>query len=113
MAFYIEFVAVVVHCIYGIIRWAYEQGGNINEELAVPVLTFLYWTVGILYLASLLTALFLGRVHSVVAVIVFGMIGVGLAYAIMTFGLIVAILSVLLLIAIAAVCPVLVPLLFI
>ena len=111
MAFYIEFVAVVVHCIYGIIRWAYEQGGNINEELAVPVLTFLYWTVGILYLASLLAALLFGRGHSVVAVIVFGMIG--LAYAIMTFGLIVAILSVLLLIAIAVVCPALVPLLFI
>ncbi len=87
-SFYIEVVAILTHFVYGIIRWAYEGGGNINEEIAVPVLVFLYWLVAILYLAALLAAVLLGSVKSVIGVIVFAVIGVGLVNLIILFGIV-------------------------
>lgn len=106
--FYIEVVAIITHFIYGIIYWAYEQGGNINQEIAVPVLTFLYWLVAILYLASLIAAFIQGSVKTVVSVIIFGVLGVQLAYAIMAIGAMMAILGVILLAILLSFCPFLV-----
>lgn len=95
-SFYIEVVAILTHFVYGIIRWAYEGGGNINEEIAVPVLVFLYWLVAILYLAALVAAVVQGRVKSVIAVIVFTVIGVGLVNLLILFGIIAMIFVVIL-----------------
>lgn len=86
--FYIEVVAILTHFVYGIVRWAYEGGGNINEEIALPVLVFLYWLVAILYLTALILAVIVGKVKTVVAVIVFTIIGVGLVNLIILFGLV-------------------------
>lgn len=86
--FYIEVVAILTHLVYGIVRWAYEGGGNINEEIALPVLVFLYWLVAILYLTALILAVIVGKVKTVVAVIVFTVIGVGLVNLIILFGLV-------------------------
>ena len=90
VSFYLEVVAIVTHFIYGIIYWAYEGGGNINEEIAVPVLTFMFWLIAILYLGALVAAVVQGSVKTVIGVILLTVIGVGIVQLIVAIGIVMA-----------------------
>lgn len=95
----IELCAIILHCIYGITSWAVREGGNINHEIADPLMTVMFWLVAILYLASLVTAVFAGKIGSVIACIVFGIIGIEICNAILFFGIAFAVIATLLLAA--------------
>ena len=88
----IELIAIITHCIYGIVRWG-SAGGNTNQEIAGPVLSFMFWLVAILYLASLVTAVLAGRIGSVIGCIILGVIGIEICNAILFFGIAFAIIA--------------------
>ena len=76
---YLEVSAIVLHCVYGIVHWATQMGGNVNTEIAVPLLVGMYWLIAILYLGALVASVIQGGVHSVIATVVFGVVGIHIA----------------------------------
>lgn len=93
VCFYLEVSAIVLHCVYGIVRWAAQMGGNINTSVAVPVLVGMYWIIAVLYLGALVTSLFQGGVRTVVAVVIFGFIGIHVANLVLIMGLMGAVIG--------------------
>ena len=84
---YLEVSAIVLHCVYGIVHWATQMGGNVNTEIAVPLLVGMYWLIAILYLGALVASVIQGGVHSVIATVVFGVVGIHIANLVLFLGL--------------------------
>lgn len=91
--FYLEISAIVLHCVYGVVHWAFQLGGNINTEIAVPLLSGMYWLIAILYLGALIAAVLFGRVTSVIATVVFGVVGIHIANLVLVLGLMGAVIG--------------------
>lgn len=87
VCFYLEMSAIVLHCVYGIVHWAVQMGGNVNSEIAVPLLVGMYWLIAILYLGALVASVIQGGVHSVIATVVFGIVGIHIANLVLALGL--------------------------
>ncbi|MBQ3135511.1 MAG: hypothetical protein IJB75_06845 [Oscillospiraceae bacterium] len=93
VCFYLELSAIVLHCIYGVVHWAFDMGGNINTEIAVPLLTGMFWLIAILYLGALVAAVLFSGITGVISTVVFGVVGIHIANLVLVLGLMGAVIG--------------------